>query len=144
MFYAGNSTESIFELQFDRNTQYNNSVKNLYGFYYSNDGTWSYPAFLIPTGSYTPFRYQPATLNESATDVREITSVDYTPNGKGYNIVKYGLMDYTLINNIQMVIPRNPSITPNWILYRLSDVMLMKAEALVQLNRDETDLKSAK
>ncbi|MDD4991028.1 MAG: RagB/SusD family nutrient uptake outer membrane protein [Paludibacter sp.] len=143
VFYAGNSTESIFELQFDRNTQYNNSVKNLYGFYYSNDGTWSYPAFLIPTGSYTPFRYQPATLNESATDIREITSVDYTPNGKGYNIVKYGLMDYTLINNIQMVIPRNPSITPNWILYRLSDVMLMKAEALVQLNRDETDLKSA-
>jgi len=144
VFYAGNSTESIFELQFDKNTQWNNSVTNLYGFYYStNMGNWSYPAFLVPTGSYTPFRYQPATMNESASDIREITSVNYVVNGKGYKIAKYALMDYTVINNVELVTPRSPSITPNWILYRLSDVMLMKAEALVQLNRDETDLKSA-
>ena len=143
VFYKGNSTESIFELQFDKNIQYNNSVKKLYGFIDSEDGKWSYPAFLAPAGNYTPFGYQPATLNESADDIREITSVLYSANGKGYSIVKYGLMNYTEINNSFSITYRSSSSTPNWILYRLSDVILMKAEALVQLNRSESDLKSA-
>jgi len=144
VFYAGNSTESIFELQFDKNTQYNNPVRNFYGFYdSSNKGLWSYPAFLAPTGPYTPFRYQPATMNESASDIREITSVNYIENGEGYKIAKYTLMAYMVINNTEAVAYRSSSTSPNWILYRLSDIMLMKAEALTQLNRDDSDLKSA-
>ena len=35
------------------------------------------------------------------------------------------------------------SNSPNWIVYRLSDILLLKAEALVQLNRNQEDLDEA-
>lgn len=141
VFYIGNSTESIFELQFSQNVQYNNAVVNFYGSTSVTYGSLlSFPATLAydpvtgTTGSYSPFNYKiSSTAIEGANDIR--ASDFYRVYGGNYYIFKYiGVQvaqsavtgvepTYTYRNN-----------TANWILYRLSDVMLMKAEALVELD----------
>lgn len=144
VFFTGNSTESIFELQFDKNIQYNNWVRSLYGVDDARDGQWSYAFYLGSKGNYSPFNYQPAVLKESEKDIRQSNFIGTTTNGEGYNIYKYAL--YQCIEDIDGdIIPiyRTTSTTPNWILYRMSDVMLMKAEALVQLGGSGDDLNEA-
>jgi len=152
VFYKGNSTESIFELQFDKDVQVNNTVNNFYGLNgggFGIHGELSYPAYLGKKGTYNPFNFSAPTssVKESVTDLRQSYFIgDETnyANGNGYCIFKYTLSQCTLDAN-QTATPayRNYSTTANWILYRLSDVILMKAEALVQLNRTDEDLKAA-
>jgi hypothetical protein len=139
VFYIGNSTESIFELQFNDNIQANNPVRLLYGRYGIGElgfpeflAYYRYPAGTGYTGDFSPFNLIVGTKKESVTDIR--ADEFYYPNGGNYSIFKY-----TGIEMITSLITGNPptpsprSNTSNWILYRLSDVMLMKAEALVQL-----------
>jgi len=146
VFYAGNSTESIFELQFDINTQNNNMVTNLYGIKGKPDGELAYPLYFGPKGSYSPFKYQPSTLNESSDDIRESNSASAIENGSGFPIYKYALYEVYESTGAEVVktpIYRSPGTTSNWIIYRLSDVILMKAEALAQLDRNDDDLKES-
>jgi starch-binding outer membrane protein, SusD/RagB family len=144
VFYTGNSTESILELQFDKNIQNNNLVNGLYGYNDAHEGNWSYAFYLGPKGNYCPFNYQPATLKESVKDVRQSNFIGEATNGSGYCIYKYAL--YQCIEDLEGAITpiyRTSGTTVNWILYRMSDVMLMKAEALVQLDRSDDDLNEA-
>jgi hypothetical protein len=144
VFYTGNSTESIFELQFNINIQYNNNVKSLYGIDGSPLGELAYAYYLGPKGILNPFNYQPTTLNESSNDIRQSNSFGTVTNGTGYSIYKYSLIQCTE-NSDGTVIPvyRNSATSANWILYRLSDVILMKAEALAELDRNDDDLKQS-
>lgn len=144
VFYTGNSTESIFELQFDKDNQYNNSVNWLYGFDLTKDGQLSFPKYLTTLGSYSPFEYPASATKESMEDIREKVYFGKTVNGNGYSIYKYALSD-VVFNSDESVTPvyRSVSNTVNWIIYRLPDIILMKAEALVQLNRTENDLREA-
>jgi len=143
VFYSGNSTESIFELQYNINTQSNNQVRSLYGSSIKPIGELAYPLYLGSTGAYSPFRYQPTTLNESLVDVRESNSVGRLTSNSPYSIYKYVLYEVYEVKDVKFPMYRSTSTTPNWILYRLSDVILMKAEALAQLNRGDDDLKEA-
>lgn len=144
VFYTGNSTESIFEIQFDRDLQYNNTVKNFYGIFDEPEGNLAYPLYLGPKSTYSPFNYFPTTLKESVKDIRQSNFIGEAENGLGNCIYKYALYKCIENSNESLTpIYRTASTTPNWILYRLSDIMLMKAEALVQLNRDNNDLKAA-
>ncbi|WP_243349166.1 RagB/SusD family nutrient uptake outer membrane protein [Parabacteroides sp. FAFU027] len=140
VFNNGNSTESILELQFDDKVQKNNPVFNLYG--YSSDvlGDFSFPATLAYDvqnkyyGAYSPFNYSlSSTLHESANDIRQKDFLNMSlASGGKYYIFKYsGIRRIENINGISSYFYRTN--TCNWILYRLSDVMLMKAEALVQM-----------
>jgi hypothetical protein len=146
VFFKGNSTESVLELQFDKNVQVNNTVNNFYGIEGARFGQLSYAAYLSKKGTYSPFNFSAPTssVKESVTDLRQPYFIGDATNGNGYSIYKYALSQCTLDAN-QTATPsyRNFSTTANWILYRLSDVLLMKAEALVQLNRNDDDLKSA-
>jgi starch-binding outer membrane protein, SusD/RagB family len=141
VFYLGNSTESIFELQFNDNVQKNNTVINLYGSSGNVLGEVSYPATLAYSkdadgkeniGAYCPFNYRVSTtVTESANDIRTKDSY-WVYSGKCF-IFKYaGIFRSENLNGISTYFFN--SHTPNWIIYRLSDVMLMKAEALVQLD----------
>jgi len=145
VFYKGNSTESIFELQFDKkDIQYNYLVNNMYGLFSWEIGSLlSFPTYLTRSGEYSPFNYSASAVKESQNDIRETNFYGTSINGTGYSIYKYALSQCTL-NSDQTVTPvyRSSGSTTNWILYRLSDVMLMKAEALVQLGNDD-DLKEA-
>jgi hypothetical protein len=139
VFYLGNSTESIFELQFKENVQTNNPVILLYGS--SNNvlgdlgfpSTLAYDPVLNAAGIFSPFDYKVSTtVIESASDIR---TEFYRLWGGNYFIFKYAGL--TLVKNPVAgaePLPVYRSNTANWILYRLSDVMLMKAEALVQLD----------
>ncbi len=147
VFSTGNASESIFELQFNDKVQINNTVRSLYGSSTDELGDLTFPPTLAfntserVAGLYSPFAFKvpSSTMVEGADDVRAKDS--YRLYGGKYYIYKYvgsgrivdskGVTYYTLRNN-----------TPNWIIYRLSDVILMKAEALAQRGGEE-DLKAA-
>jgi hypothetical protein len=141
VFYKGNSSESIFELQFgetDQNKQYNNIAKKYYG---SSDDALvalSFSSFLA-AGTKSPFNIKVGSSIESEKDIRlqDFVNMSFGKSTGLYPIFKYAGVDR--IENIDgtssSYFYRNNS--PNWIVYRLSDVILMKAEALVQLNRGQ-------
>jgi hypothetical protein len=136
VFYQGNSTESIFELQFDDNVQKNNATITNYGIGYNTPypyGCLSFPAYL-ETGQYSPFNYTMAGGVESANDVRYTDFIVQT----GAKQAMYFIFKYIGIKRSETSSGGNSYLyrttTPNWIVYRLSDVMLIKAEALTELD----------
>lgn len=143
VFYIGNSSESIFELQFSDTEIYNSAVYNFYGgagFY----GYLSFPATLKynpyetenATGVYSPFNYVlSGSIKESENDIRAKDS--YFNYSGIYFIFKYAGVSRVENSSKTGSNYTFRSTTANWIIYRLSDVMLMKAEALVQLGGDE-------
>lgn len=138
VFSDGNSTESIFELQFDRDIQPNKVVYDFYGGYGDYYGWISFPAVLV-TGDYSPFEYRVGTGYESEKDLREKDFLRQDMGGDQYFVFKYaGYMRVEDVNENSTYYYRNS--TPNWIVYRLSDIMLMKAEALVQLETNSEEV----
>ena len=143
LFYVGNSTESIFELQFDDNVQVNNPVRELYGHSGDPFGEFSFPATLAydeansRVGLYSPFAYKLSqTVIESEKDIR--AKDFYSPSDK-YYIFKYSGLARTPSQIEGFSLYRYRTTTANWIVYRLTDVILMKAEALVQLARNNAN-----
>jgi len=122
-FNPGNSFESIFEFQFNDNL---NQSNGLYGL----------------TQRYA-YNYDPSQT------ALEMFSPDYIPEtepqervrGEGASIKKYAENDYIIWKYVggpgggQTARSGTEQNSANWIIYRLSDVLLMKAEALSQLNR---------
>lgn len=144
IFYEGNSTESIFELQFDEDVQYNTAIDMMYG-YDQSFAELSFPVYLAKEGTYSPFNYAGTPVKESTKDTRYTHFFGATSNALGFHpIYKYAVAQ-CIENSDETVTPRYrvPSNTVNWVLYRLSDVLLMKAEALVQLNRTPDDFRKA-
>lgn len=145
VFYLGNSTESIFELQFNGYSQINHPTQQLYGSA-NNDklvGSLSFPIVLAyyigatadksVTGAYSPFNYKVSTtVTEGVNDNRAIDF--YLLTGDINAIFKYAgaMVSSGTIKGTYLYSYRSNS--SNWIVYRLSDVMLMKAEALVELD----------
>ena len=118
IYYPGNSLEGIFELQFDGDLNQRNS---LFGLTFRNS-----------------FRYDPS------QKALELFSTDYESaeivRGPG-TIVKEGEDDFNIWKYVGRAADGsstrsgNETASCNWIVYRLADVMLMKAEALAQLSR---------
>lgn len=144
VFFSGNSTESIFELQYDKDVQHNNTVNNFYGYENRQNGEFSFPAYLAKNGQFSPFNYAASALKESTKDLRENLFIGAVDMGDGYPIYKYALAQ-NIENADETFTPkyRPASTTVNWVVYRLADILLMRAEALVQLNRSEDDLREA-
>jgi len=146
VFYLGNSTESIFELQFNDDVQTNEPVALLFGSAYTPLGEFGFPATLAydqvenKVGAFSPFDYKVSTsVIEGATDIRAKDSY-YTFGGDNF------IFKYVGVNRSENLtgnsVYRYRTNTANWIVYRLSDIMLMKAEALVQL-KGEDNMKKA-
>lgn len=134
VFFKGNSTESIFELQFSDQIQFNHSVRNFYGGGDVINGWWNYPGVLV-TGAASPFKYSNALGIEGENDLRKKDFLYGTLASDSYYVFKYaGVQRSENQNGNSFYYYRNN--TANWIVYRLSDIMLMKAEALVELETD--------
>lgn len=141
VFYLGNSTESIFELQFNEDVQKNYPVFELYGVNGNTQGEIAFPATVAYdteeeiAGKYSPFKYVVNNnLIESADDIR--AKDFFRLYGGKFYIFKYaGLKRTESLTGISTYTYRNK--TSNWIVYRLSDVLLMKAEALVQTGGED-------
>lgn len=120
VFYVGNSDESIWELQFDSNTS-NSAVNTFYG----------------GSGNSTPLLTSLAFDSQNGADwwgeldMRRIGS--YVENNGMYYIMKYVAACYSNdYNNVSYNNFSYGSSTNNWIIYRLADAYLMKAEALAE------------
>ena len=129
--------ESIFELgNYGNNTGRMKSadpVPTFYGTRETKTGQIGVPAFLFsdPVSSTNDYF--------SKTDCRRLENIS-VQNNKGY-ISKYAVDEVTITTTlsnsdmkVNMEYDNNPSY--NWIVYRLTDVMLMRAEALVELAGD--------
>jgi hypothetical protein len=130
VFYNGNSTESIFELQFDDDLQFNEVLKDYLGYYGNPFGQWSFPQVLI-NGISSPFGYWVGNDQESKEDIRKKDFLLHTNISDKYYVFKYaGALRTENSAGYSSYIYRNT--TANWIIYRLSEIILMKAESLIQ------------
>jgi starch-binding outer membrane protein, SusD/RagB family len=118
LFYPGNSLESIFEFQFDNNLDQRNAT---FGLTNQNSN-----------------RYQPS------QKALELLSFDFSPElirGQDASIKKYGEDEYIIWKYVglaadgQSTRSGSEQNSCNWIVYRLADALLMKAEALSQMER---------
>ncbi len=127
VFGAGNSSESIFELQYDNKNNINKVVRNLYGYKGKELGQWSFPIVLL-YGTASPFNYL---INGTLESEKDLRLKDFLlPVGDMCYVFKYAgasREDYGAYSKYNY-----RSVTANWIFYRLSDIMLMKAEALIE------------
>jgi len=135
VFGKGNSFESIFELYYNGNTgQENNWVSNFYGNGNNTIGLLKASECLMD--GFTTDQNQ---IWVSQKDCRAYESLE--SQGTSYAITKYTRpsANFSLqrLGIVSIADSRRSTPNSNWIFYRLSDIMLMKAEALIQ--RGEAD-----
>lgn len=156
IFGSGNSEESIFELQFD-GTNNSNSIT---GSFFINETSGAVGRMVCTEALFNSATEGGNELVPSSvfprTDWRRWESTVFSKFGQiEFPMGKYRFKSISqangtgqLINNNIDGIQTTPSIRnrpndANWIHYRISDIMLMKAEALSQLYSDEEHLKEA-
>lgn len=158
IFGTGNSRESIFELQIDgtHNTNplfpdyfYNLKEQKVTRLVCANllmSGADANPNSEIPNYIFTKTDYRrwDTALNsgESQSDyplAKYSAKLMFQWNGAS----SFGGMKDNTATDFDCNITINSPNTCNWIVYRLSDVVLMKAEALAMLSADETNLRES-
>ena len=135
LFGQGNSFESLFELYYNGNTgQENNWVSNFYGNGNNSIGLLKASDILMDG-----FTTDQNSIWLSQKDCRAYESLE--SEGTSYAITKYtrpsASFSLQRLGSVTIADSRRASANSNWIFYRLSDVMLMKAEALIM--RGEAD-----
>ncbi len=124
VFYSGNSSESIFELQFNRDQVANKAVTSLYG------DTKTLGQMYVNTTDLS--------MHFGMSDVRYTYFVGSTgtdePQAEKYVASSFYLSPQT--GNYSFNRVTSPIYT-DWIFYRLPEVYLMKAEAIVEQSGDE-------
>ena len=150
IFVNGNSRETIFELVFDNQNAGNTMLSNAAaGEWYGNatlPGLVSVGSAITDDANTTDNRtiFQKVNkmldarlymnLNNSRVSKMVYRTFSIDASSTTPNVVYRDAYSYAKINNVKHWY--NGS---NWIIYRLSDIMLLKAEALCQLMREGTD-----
>lgn len=139
VFGTGNSFESLFELYY--NNKFSNKEEFVPAYYCNrtNDGEFGYLA--APDHLYENLATDKNTVFLSKNDCRGYENI--IASGSRFAIRKYGRKSVSLdMKNITTEAKVQASETMqqtnynNWIFYRLTDIMLMKAEAEVLLGED--------
>ena len=159
-FVEGNSRESIFELQFDGTSNVNNLVRQYFYKHLDATSTYGMVAGAMAAGNPISDNPTPSTssasisaLYQSENDYRYYDN-SYEVNDANASSFPIRKMVYNMSAN--SMIPTNKqgytysqtrgfdNYKQNWIMYRITDVMLMKAEAETQLaGTDANKLKHA-
>lgn len=134
VFYNGNSTETVFELNFDADGKMNGATANVYGNTVKGKSAHFEPTVQLFNA------YLNVQRDCRARDFIAAT-VDAAPGGNAVPGANFRVFKYEGQSPAQSFIPhtldeyryRAANSTANWILYRLSDLYLMKAEALAEL-----------
>lgn len=137
IFSMKNSAESIFELQFESANNFPNSmISSFYGNKTKEHGTFAATDFICKGDKSDVFSYLPL-----LTDVRRKDNVGKSNAQEGFAIFKYaGQSRQESSDGLNSTYYYRESLNyPNWIIYRITDIILMKAEALVELDRSEAD-----
>lgn len=135
IFGEGNSFESIFELNFvDSETKENELVRDYYGSVSSSAGQLSAPTYLYSDVSEGSNNYFTKTDCRYLENMSESSSTVYI---RKYVTEGVRFRTSTTTGDAPTVTETTRSRNVgNWIIYRLTDVMLMKAEAEVELAGD--------
>lgn len=120
VFYTGNSTESIFELNFVTNGLENSATKTLFG-----NTVKSATAKFTPTTALCQLY--------DRQDQRAYQYIQINNGGSSYNIFKYEGQTAPSSPSSSSYTYRTSGNYSNWIIYRLAEVYLMKAEALAEI-----------
>lgn len=139
IFGDKNSYESIFELQFDGEQNKNNIVTT---FYRTQDKVGNfYPSKIAKA---QPNGADVASALYSKTDLRRWATIQKNESDV-YAIVKFAatsVEQFALADNTEITGRKEPTYSlrssgnANWIFYRLTDVLLMKAEAMCMIGSD--------
>ncbi len=142
IFGEGNSFESIFELYFRTGQSQTNSwVSNYYGNTSNTVGNLSCPDFIAKgaaTGENTLFKKTDGRIYEST----ELSSARYGITKYVRTRVSYSTQNVNKESDLNLSSTRSSGAAANWIFYRLSDMILIKAEAMIERNTG-TDLADA-
>lgn len=137
IFGEERSTESIFELDLDGRSNANDAVTGFYG-YSKTTGSFIAPAKAPITQSI---------YGENDLRLTSFTNAPLKATGEDkteYTIAKYAARRSPLNGDANANYWWGSSECPaNWIIYRKTDVMLMKAQALAYRNTDTDDLNKA-
>ena len=138
IFGTGNSFESIFELNYVNNQSVTNSaVSSFYGSNSNRTGQIGAPTYLnseVNNGQNKYFEKSDCRYLENMIDQNNKTYISkYVNQSVSFRTTTTSGMTPSVTGNVRT--------TPyaNWILYRLTDVMLMRAEAEVELAGDVTE-----
>lgn len=164
IFGSGNSDESIFELQLDGTSNVNTMVigDDNKSYFLTRNGHLAhkivcsaaiFSSALENVNTLTPSAVFPKT-DYRCWETMQYTSADQDIFGLGkYDAISMlqsvganstsGLSDNRATNFRVDIYERSLPNDANWIMYRLTDIMLMKAEAMSQLYADEDHLKEA-
>lgn len=150
IFGDENSFESLFELNFsydgsDGNYISSSGISGLYGQYSSSDEK-GYGLLGVPEATMTDLTQETFKVYTCKQDCRYYTDINATDNQftKGYiqKFVASGVTVEKPAQNGQLEYWGSPkrgvNANRNWVFYRLTDVMLMQAEALVELGGEQT------
>ena len=154
LFVNQNAEESIFELQFngsDYNSQGNIAICQYYAHYTNNGSPYLYASSIFANQGTV---YTTITGSSGARDWRGLNNTYNTPvtvgSYDGLEIRKYVCNNtesggnYNQITSTSYATKNRAYDTQyqqNYIVYRLTDVMLMKAEALTALSADDSDIR---
>ena len=132
IFGEGNSFESIFELYFrSSQSQLNTMVSNYYGNYNNRVGRLIAPDFLfkdVATSQNSIFKKTDGRAYETA----ELYSSRYAITKYTRRTVSYNTQNVNKEADLNLSASRRSNPDANWIFYRLSDMLLIKAEALIE------------
>lgn len=151
LFVSGNSAESIFELQMDGNNDVASAIKDMFfvldkknfgavmatkifGTIGSETGDNATVYTTNMDNRYLENVYGVGDADASSFDIRKMVDADplkRAPSDASRNPYKLSAHNATAVSRTSL-----DRYAQNWIVYRLTDIMLMKAEALVQLAAD--------
>lgn len=132
-----NSEESILELQYMIDGTSNNALMQLYYGYSSNNSGHGYLKATGTYGDYNASSSQPNVFKN--TEDQRLWEWTYNVNeGMDQHLIrKFVAKESRPEKTSEKYEKGKPFYSQNWILYRLTDIMLMKAEALVQIGGDD-------
>lgn len=128
-----NADESIFELQFLNSSTANTGLDQMY-FRYNSSSSNTYGYLKV-----TPLYGTVNTGNDGVwRNIYDQRLFEFAYDANSTAVEQFGVRKFVAtetagIGKTDSKRDRRSSMTQNWIFYRLTDVMLMKAEALVQL-----------
>ncbi len=141
IFGTGHSFESIFELDFKNDQNPTNSlVSTYYGSSNNRRGRLGAPDFLVmdvAKGDNTVFKKKDCRAYEAAEEDNSSYYISKYVNRS----ISFTTKSVNKWDDLKLAASPRSGSDANWIIYRLSDVMLIKAEALIE--RSEADFPAA-
>ncbi len=137
---VSNSSEAVFQLKYDANANVSNDVPYTYFANYSgNSVSTGYMSGSNLLAASAASSYDPE-VGFGKTDIRLLETLNYSPTSISLPTIHKNVLSSLSISNMEDMTEGASSKnyrsvrSQNWPIYRLTDIMLIKAEAIARLN----------